>query len=546
MTGFRSRFTLGGRHRSIAIVGLAVGLAVVASAVSVRVVREPPRCATDVTGLVFAERGGIQLPTTDLSGRVSLVAPAAGVRWRIVGLTAWQRVAGRVLVSGWDTATVADGAYRIELRTARGTRTQNLTVRNVTPLPGTWLASASAGLSTRPVDYRSVVAVFQRRSYRPGETALLTLWGRYSGPLRLQLLRIGPDGKRVTDDETVTGAPVGRERVINGAVRAIRVRLGAWQSGLYAARLRWRARAGFALFVLRPRTLGRNPVAIVQPTNTWQAYNYRCANGDGVPDTWYATQTCTTVSLSRPYLDRGVPPHFRAYDLGFLRWLWREDKRVDMLAQEDIERIPGDRLHHLYRLIIFPGHHEYVTTAEYDAVQRYRDLGGHLAFLSANNFFYRVDRRGDTIVRMGRWRDLGRPEAALVGVQYFTWNSRKLDAQQYVVRGARAEPWFFASSGLRNGDLLGWWGIEVDGRTTASPPSVQVLAEMPHALGTTRPAEMTYYETAAGARVFAAGAFTLGGDQAMRWTTRKLLDNLWARLAAPARASDISLLMRRT
>jgi hypothetical protein len=53
---------------------------------------------------------------------------------------------------------------------------------------------------------------------------------------------------------------------------------------------------------------------------------------------------------------------------------------------------------------------------------------------------------------------------------------------------------------------------------------------MANAFGTNRAAEMTYYETAAGARVFAAGAFTLGGAAAL-WTPARLLDNLWRRLA---------------
>jgi hypothetical protein len=41
---------------------------------------------------------------------------------------------------------------------------------------------------------------------------------------------------------------------------------------------------------------------------------------------------------------------------------------------------------------------------------------------------------------------------------------------------------------------------------------------------------MTYYETERGAKVFAAGAFSLPGRA---WMTRKLLDNVWARLSRP-------------
>ena len=36
-----------------------------------------------------------------------------------------------------------------------------------------------------------------------------------------------------------------------------------------------------------------------------------------------------------------------------------------------------------------------MTTHIYDLTQRYRDLGGNLAFLSADNFFWRVDLAGE-------------------------------------------------------------------------------------------------------------------------------------------------------
>jgi hypothetical protein len=50
-------------------------------------------------------------------------------------------------------------------------------------------------------------------------------------------------------------------------------------------------------------------------------------------------------------------------------------------------------------LIIFPGHHEYVTKAEYDAVERYRDLGGNLAFLAAKNFMSGGPKGLDNVLR---------------------------------------------------------------------------------------------------------------------------------------------------
>ena len=116
------------------------------------------------------------------------------------------------------------------------------------------------------------------------------------------------------------------------------VQVGAWPSGLYFARLRAAdGRVGFAPFVVRPRRLGVQRIAVVLPTLTWQAYNLRDEDGDGIGDSWYADWKVKTVRLGRPYLSRGVPYNFRRYDLPFLHWLARTGKRVDVLAQSDLE-----------------------------------------------------------------------------------------------------------------------------------------------------------------------------------------------------------------
>ena len=99
-----------------------------------------------------------------------------------------------------------------------------------------------------------------------------------------------------------------------------------------------------------------------------------------------------TVRLGRPFLSRGVPYGLPPYDLRFLHWLARTGKDVDVLSQSDLESARSARvLASAYDLIVFPGHHEYVTLREYDLVEGYRDLGGNLMFLSANNFFWRVE-----------------------------------------------------------------------------------------------------------------------------------------------------------
>src|SRR5262249_24503072 len=102
----------------------------------------------------------------------------------------------------------------------------------------------------------------------------------------------------------------------------------------------------------------------------------------------------------------------------------------------------------------------------------------------------------------------------------------------YTVTGASHEPWAFEGTGLSDGDSFGRYGIEIDAHTPSSPPETQVLARIPNLLGGGRSAEMTYYETPAGAEGFAAGVINFGaslGDP----TVERLLENVWARLSVP-------------
>jgi hypothetical protein len=152
-------------------------------------------------------------------------------------------------------------------------------------------------------------------------------------------------------------------------------------------------------------------------------------------------------------------------------------------------------------------------------------------FLSANNFFWRVVRRGDTIVKTKQWRDLGRPEAALVGVQY-RGNDGGERRAPWTLTSSPATRWVFARTGLGRGEQFGDdWGIEIDGTDESSPSQVQVLAEIADVYGPGFTAQMTYYETETGARVFAAGAFSIAGQIGKPHVSR-VVENLWRRLDA--------------
>jgi hypothetical protein len=268
------------------------------------------------------------------------------------------------------------------------------------------------------------------------------------------------------------------------------------------------------------------------PTSTWGAYNFYDADGDGWGDTWYARWHTRVADLGRPNPNRGVPYRYRSYDLAFQRWLAQTGRHADTWADEDLEQFatPAD-LRHAYDLLVFPGHTEYVTERLYDLVEAFRDLGGNLMFLSANNFFRKVVRAGSRLTLVDEWRDLGRPESALLGTQYVA-SDRGQRRAPFAVAGADAAPWAFAGTGLANGSTFGLYGIEIDARSPASPPSTQVLATIPDLFGPGRTAEMTYYEHWSGAKVFSAGVLDFGGQMLLWPPAQRLVENVWARLAA--------------
>jgi N,N-dimethylformamidase len=376
-----------------------------------------------------------------------------------------------------------------------------------------------------------VTAYFPKESYATGTTAQLEISDR-APDVKVQMFRAGMNQARISASDVMTGKPVTGVRDLGSVTgeRTVSVRLGAqWPSGLYFARLTAPGdRIGYATFVLRPNRLGQHPVAIVMPTQTWQAYNFRDDDHDGVPNTWYAGGS--TARLSRPFLNRGVPPHYKYYDHRFMAWVNLTRDGADYLSDADLNGANGAALRKAYQLLIFEGHHEYVTTHEYDAVTRFRDLGGNLIFLSANNFFWKITIKNDVMTRVAKWRDLGRPEAALIGVEYYH-NDMGEHRGPWIVRPAAVKlPWLVAETGLQPGLPFSSGGIEADDVTSASPKNVRVIAAIPNLYGDGRDADMTYYDTPAGAKVFAAGAFTIAGS-VWQGHVEQLMTNLWDRLA---------------
>jgi hypothetical protein len=406
---------------------------------------------------------------------------------------------------------------------------------------GVVLGSGRAGTSP-------LLAGFLSRSYAPGQFAVLSIRGGDTSRATLQLFQAGASGTSGPAaapgwDKPTFGKPVTAPLVVrrpSGYRRwLVHIRLGSnWASGDYVARLSWGGHTDYAPFVLRPGRLGTSPVLVVEPTNTWHAYDVV----DG--DSWYLDPSVHVIDLTHPFassrvtgarVPAGLPEQFSRFDLGFLRWYWHSGYRADFVSDDDLQRVVSARQLSHYRLIVFAGHEEYVTSHTYDVINGYRDAGGNLAFLSANNFFYRVRVSGNTMTGRARWRDLGRPEAALVGAQYAGWDEGKYPNRPYRIVGTAAAPWLFEGTGLHDGSRVGNYGIEVDEPNAASPPHTHVLAEIPNELGPGKPAEMTIY-TRGRSTVFDAGAINFGASA--HWPAlSRFFSNLWSHLSGES--SDI-------
>jgi hypothetical protein len=387
------------------------------------------------------------------------------------------------------------------------------------------------------VRVQGIDAGFYRPSYAPGEDAVLKV-ATDAKTLTFQVFAYSggrfPSARDLRTNGQAMTAPARVDWTAHrDAPASISVvRPGDWPSGLYFLRISARdGRIGYAPFIVRPRTIGKNRVAVVLATQTWQAYNFADANSDGWGDSWYVSGRTHAIDLTRGYLDFGIPFRFNDWDLTFLTWLQLTGKQVDFLSDADLNALSGDELARAYDLVVFPGHEEYVTTNELDAITRFRNLGGNLAFLAANNMFWHVRIDGALMTKVGKWRDEGRPEESLVGAQYVGSNHGAVQ-KPFVVTGAGAAPWFFAGTGLVNGSSFGSYGIEVDALGPASPKGAIVLAEIRGLFANGKAAQMTYYETPAGAKVFDAGAINFAASSTAA-PVSQLLANLWARLSAP-------------
>ena len=287
--------------------------------------------------------------------------------------------------------------------------------------------------------------------------------------LTVQFLACGTETEYTDRVDEMRGQPIGPplsfgwKRKRSGP-HSITLTPGAWVSGVYAAKLTKERRASRLRSADPPApTLGTVREAVVMPTNTWQAYNFDDSDGDGWGDTWYAGGN-PPVRLTRPYRQRGTPPWFRRSDVPFLKFLRGPGARRTCSPKTTSRRSrTGTNCAGSTTWSSSPG-----TPSTSPARIRRRATvprpGRPLIFLSANNFFWKVEKNGQWMRRVKLWRELGRPESALLGVQYRA-NDNGTKQGVYRSRTPRRRRGC-SGHGLVNGGTLGKWWADTESRST--------------------------------------------------------------------------------
>jgi hypothetical protein len=313
---------------------------------------------------------------------------------------------------------------------------------------------------------------------------------------------------------------------------------GDWTTGVYVAHLinaqNWRSQV---VFVVRDdnRT---GDFLYQQPMLTYAAYNdfprgtnmsksLYDYNSEG-PNTVVGSTRAVKVSLNRPDRTR-LYGSLWSWEHQLISWLEREGYDVNYATNIDVHVNPG-RLRQ-FKGVISPAHDEYWTGDMFSAFEQARDNGTNLAFLGSNTAYWQVrlepDANGNpnrVVVcyknhgadpepnnwrKTLRFRDIGRAEQQLVGVQFVSYNGNNFQ-QTYVVENSGH--WMHDGTGLGNGATVnGIVGYEVDYRMSGYPwPNAVEDRRLARSNfvdldGQNVPSESWIYRAPSGAWVFASG-----------------------------------------
>jgi hypothetical protein len=301
-----------------------------------------------------------------------------------------------------------------------------------------------------------------------------------------------------------------------------------WVSGYYVAHLLLTSGPGSGTVdrvpvIVREAVARRSQVLAMVPVNTWQAYNgwggkslYPHSSIDGRP--------AAAVSFDRPYFIGAGRQEMTDWEIALVRWLEREGYDLSYQTDVDTHRDPaGLRAH---RLVLTLGHGEYWTKEMRDGFEAARAAGTNLGFLGANTAYWQVrytnsertmigykslyDPEPVVELKTALFREIGRPECALLGVQH-QGGLQDWRRHDYVVTAAGArDPWAVGSGLVEGSRIENVVSVERDTVPSIGCGYPTVLFRYDAGGETLGDAAAVRYTAESGARVFSAGTMELG------------------------------------
>jgi hypothetical protein len=295
-----------------------------------------------------------------------------------------------------------------------------------------------------------------------------------------------------------------------------------WTSGYYLVEAVLAGRPAVPLvattyFVLRQSTTAPPSQILVHvPVNTWEAYN----SWGGRSLYNFTMERAYRVSFERPFDHQAATPLW--WEIQLVRFLEREGYDVSYATDIDTDANPWSLFEH--RLVIVAGHDEYWTLAIRNAFESALAAGTNLAFMGSNDAYWNVkyedggqtiftyksmyDPNPDVTTKTAMFREIGRPECLLEGVQHA--DIRVLDHPlDYTVTSAGAsDPWLQGTGFLAGDRIAGVVGREHDtltGYPGCVKPGETVLFHYDGG-GVDLNGDAIRYTAPSGARVFASGA----------------------------------------
>lgn len=355
-------------------------------------------------------------------------------------------------------------------------------------------------------DVPYIEAYTDRKSYLPGET----IHFHVSTTAETYSIEIRKEGWSRTVIAKVTGLPgmyypappyeeMPWAKGANWPVSYSWVVPAEWENGNYLALLRTTSGEytyTYHPFIVRTAVPGsRSKVAFVMNYNTRHAYNRwggKSLYYSGIEeDTHYAV----AVSFLRPFSASSGRGNDYWGQWEVSSQLIADGFEPEFITEWDICAKPAILL--AYDVLVFAGHHEYISRNTYDALEAHHHRGGHLAFFSGNDIYWQVrfEDNGNTMVSyksyalnedpmMGvddslvttLWsqKPLDRPAEALQGVSYVPY-SYCFEREHFIVQDCNH--FIFEGTGLQNGQNLGWKvaSCETDNIGPNSPPVMDIL-----------------------------------------------------------------------